>query len=102
MEIKEAERQVFTAIDETGEEKEYEAIFRYDSEETGKSYIAYTDYSKDADGNIQVFASSYNPKEINGKLEPVETEKEWKIVEAILESLKQQQAENADKEEDEQ
>ena len=55
--------------------------------ETGKSYIVYTDDSKDSDGNIQVYASIFNPDDPNTKLEEITTDKEWKVIETILETL---------------
>ena len=88
-----AEKNIFTVVDEEGKEIECEVLFTFDSKETGKSYIAYTDHSTDEGGNIQVFASIFDPNEEDGKLEPIESEKEWKIIESILESLKETQEE---------
>ena len=72
---------------EDGEEVECDVLFTFDSDETGKSYIAYTDNTKDENGNVQVYASIYNPEEAETKLLPIESEKEWKIIETILEEI---------------
>lgn len=80
----------FTLIDENGVEKEYDVLFTYESEETKKHYIAYTDNSLDESGNVQVYASTYDPTNPNSRLDPIETEKEWKIVETILETLQEE------------
>ncbi len=80
----------FTLIDDQGNETTYDVLFTYESEETKKHYIAYTDNSLDETGNIQVFASIYDPENPNSRLEPIETEKEWKIVETILETLQEE------------
>ena len=56
-------------------------------EETEKSYIVYTDNSLDEKGNVQVFASTFIPNSNDTRLMPVETEKEWKIIEIILEEI---------------
>jgi len=81
----------FKMITEDGKEIVCNVLFTFDSEETKKSYIVYTDNSKDENGNIQVFASTYNPKEEKiTALGPVETEKEWKLIEAILDSIQEQ------------
>lgn len=77
----------FTVLDENGREIKCEALFTFESEETGKSYIVYTDNSVDAEGNIQVYASIYDPESDEQKLMPIETEKEWKIIEIILEEI---------------
>lgn len=77
----------FTVLDENGRETLCEVLFTFDSEETDKSYIVYTDNSVDEDGNTRVFASIYNPDSDEQRLMPIETEKEWKIIEIILEEL---------------
>lgn len=77
----------FTVLDENGREVKCEALFTFESEETGKSYIVYTDNSVDAEGNTQVYASIYDPESDEQKLMPIETEKEWKIIEIILEEI---------------
>lgn len=80
----------FTMIDEKGNEIVYDVLFTFESEETNKNYIVYTDQSKDEKGNIQVYASIYDPENPNSKLEPIETEKEWKVIETILETLQEE------------
>lgn len=77
----------FKVINDEGQEITCDILFTFDSEETKKSYIVYTDNSRDAEGNIQVFASIYDPKQENPRLEPIETEQEWKIIETILNTL---------------
>jgi len=77
----------FKVINDEGQEIICDILFTFDSEETKKSYIVYTDNSRDAEGNIQVYASIYDPKQDNPRLEPIETEQEWKIIETILNTL---------------
>lgn len=74
-------------INNKGEEIECDVLFTFDSEETNKSYIAYTDKSKDSEGNTQVFASSYKMKDGKMELGAIETEKEWKVIETIIDTL---------------
>lgn len=74
----------FVLKDENGVEKEFYKLFSFDSEETGKSYIAYTDNSTDENGNVIVRANSYDPTGNDLTLKPLETEKEWKVIENIL------------------
>ncbi len=80
----------FTVINDEGKEIKCNVLFTFDSEETGKSYIVYTDNSVDNDGNTQVFASIFDPTAQSTKLEPIETEKEWKVIETILETLQEE------------
>lgn len=85
------DKNTFTVINEEGKEVVCNVLFTFDSDETKKSYIVYTDNTKDKQGNIQVYASIYDPKqEDNMELLPIETDKEWKVIETILESLQEE------------
>ena len=77
----------FKVLDENGKEVECEVLFTFESDETGRNYIVYTDNTLDEEGNTKVYASIYNPDEEETKLLPIESEKEWKIIETILEEL---------------
>ena len=83
----------FTVINDEGKQIECEVLFTFDSDETKKSYIVYTDNTQDEIGNIKVYASIYDPNNMNNdkmKLDPIETDKEWNIIETILESLQEE------------
>lgn len=82
----------FTVINDEGKEVECEVLFTFESEETNKKYIVYTDNTLDEEGNTKVFASTYLSDADMTKLQPIETEKEWKIIEIILEQLQKQVA----------
>ena len=77
----------FTVINDEWAEVECEVLFTFENEETGKNYIVYTDNTLDDAGNTRVFASIYDPDSNASKLLPIETEKEWKIIEVIFEEL---------------
>ncbi len=77
----------FKVNDDSGKEVECEVLFTFDSDETGKSYMVYTDNSIDEEGNTRVYASIYDPNVDEIRLEPIETDKEWKIIETILEEI---------------
>ena len=83
-------KNTFSMIDENGNEVVYDVLFTFDNDETGKSYIAYTDNTRDDAGNIQVYASIYDPENPEGKLEAIETDKKWKVIETILETLQEE------------
>ena len=75
---------------ENGEEVVCDILFTFDSEETEKSYIVYTDNTKDDEGKVRVYASIYNPNDAKTKLEEIKTDKEWKIIETILSTLQEE------------
>lgn len=92
------ENNTFKVINNDGVEVTCDILFTFDSEETKKSYIVYTDNFKDAEGNVQVFASIYDPKQENPKLEPIESDQEWKIIETILNTLQEEIKKKVDNE----
>ena len=69
------------------EEKEFDPLFTFDSDETKKSYIVYTDHEKDSDGKEKVYASIYDSTGKDNNLYPIETEKEWNLIFNVLESI---------------
>jgi uncharacterized protein YrzB (UPF0473 family) len=77
---------VFTAKDNKGNIKEYEIIYKFDSSETNKSYVVYTDHEYE-DGLLKVYANVYDTTGRNKRLMPVETEEEWNTIETFLSKL---------------
>lgn len=92
--MEENKKGLFTIVNEEGKEIECEVLFTFDSEETKKSYIVYTDNTKDETGSTKVYASVFDPTGKDLSLQPIETEKEWIIIENILSKLQSKQPEN--------
>ena len=90
------EKMTFKIFNDKGEEVECEVLFTFDSDETKKHYMVYTDNTVDEEGNTKVYAATYDPELENQSLKPIETDKEWKIIETILDQLKEtvQEGEN--------
>ena len=88
----------FKVIDKEGTEIEFEVLFTFESDETKKNYMVYTDNSKDDEGNIRVYASVFVPEAEPLELLPVETEREWKIIETILQSIEEENKKNKEEE----
>ena len=96
----EEKKGVFTIINDKGEEVECEILFTFDSDETKKSYIVYTDNTLDENGSTKVYASIYDPTGQNPALTPIQSEKEWLVIEKILSSVQEKinQAQGANEE----
>ena len=71
---------------ENRDEIECDVLFTFDSEDTSKSYIVYTDNTKDELGNTKVYANTFDDSE-NGELGTIETEEEWATIEQIFASI---------------
>ena len=83
---------VYTDEDGTETEKvDYEGLFTFPSEETGKTYLAYKeDTDDDADG-VNVYVGILASEDIDAAgenwLQPIETDEEWAVVESILDEV---------------
>ena len=77
----------FEIFNDKGEKITCNVLFTFESDETNKNYIVYTDNTKDENGNKKVYASTFDPKEENPVLGSIETEAEWKVIENILNKL---------------
>ena len=80
-------KNTFTVINDEGREITCEVLFTFESDETNKNYIVYTDNTTDENGNIKVYASIFDPEAETSDLIPIETEREWKIIETIITSI---------------
>ena len=87
-------KNIFKVLNDDGKEIECEVLFTFESDETKKNYIVYTDNTTDNDGNVKVYASVYNPESDKTDLLPIETDREWKIIETILESIQEESRKN--------
>lgn len=79
----------FIITNNKGEELTCNVLFTYDSEETNKSYIVFTDNSLDENGKIKVYANTYDPTGEDINLGQIETDKEWEVIEGLLSSLQE-------------
>ena len=82
-------KSVYTMKSANGTEIEWEVLFTFDSEQTKKSYLVYTDNTKDESGSLRVYANIYDPNGTSMNLMPIETQEEWNTVEAILSKLEE-------------
>ena len=48
----------------------------------------------DENGNVRVYASVFEPTSANTELKPIETDREWKIIETVLDSIQEESNKN--------
>ena len=87
---------VIVLKNEKGEEIEAEVICTFDSDQTKKSYLVFTDYTTDESGAWKTYAYSYDPSGSNKNLIPITTEEEWNTIDAILNKLIESKEEKND------
>ena len=71
-------------MNKNGEEIECRVLFTYDSDETKKRYIAFTDDSIAPNGRKNIFVQAYNPFAPEIKLENITDEKELDMINEVL------------------
>lgn len=81
---------MFVGFNEKGEEKTFYKLLEFDSKETGKHYLAYTDNELDENGNVKAYGSIVNYDGDYMKLEAITSEKEWKVIETALRVLQEE------------
>ena len=87
--MNEAKNRYFTVTDQNGNTKEYEILFTFETDETKKSYIVFTDNTLDLDGNVITYAATYDKNGENLVLSDIETDAEWNVIEHLLSSIEE-------------
>ena len=71
-------------IEKHGKQVECDILFTFDSEDTGKVYVGYSDHSIASNGRKNVYVSSYNPIMGIDSLEDITDERELAMVRQVL------------------
>jgi len=70
--------------DENGVTHTCSKLFTFSSEETNLDYICYTENEKDENGNVLVYAGTYDATGESDKILPLQSEREWNIIKDTL------------------
>lgn len=79
-------------IEKNGKTIDCDVLFTFDSEDTMKSYIGYTDHSFGSNGRKNIFVSAYNPLKAKIELEDITDERELKMVSEVLNQIDKENA----------
>lgn len=71
---------------ENGEEINCDVICIFRDDNNDINYVVYTDGTKDADDELEVYASRYIEKDGKYILEAIENDSEWNLIDNMLES----------------
>lgn len=74
-------------IIKNGLEEKCDILFTFDSEDTNKVYIGYTDNKIAKNGRKNIYVSSYNPLDGPSKLEDITDEKELDMIREVLNEI---------------
>jgi uncharacterized protein YrzB (UPF0473 family) len=77
----------FIACTENGEEIECEVIFTHTDENTGKTYVVYSDNVEDGLGNVGIYTGICVEEDGEEGVYPIQTEEELMMIEDILVEL---------------
>lgn len=77
-------------IEKDGQKIECDILFTFDSEDTEKAYIGYTDNSINKDGRKTIYVSSYDPIIGYGTLEDIKTKEEMEMINDVLAEIDRQ------------
>ena len=87
--MNEEKNRYFTVTDQSGTTVEYEILFTFDSDETKKSYIVFTDNTTNEDGSIVTYAATYDKTGESLELQDIETDEEWNLIEHLLSNIEE-------------
>lgn len=77
-------------INKNGQDVECRVLFTFDSEDTNKAYIGYTDDSIAANGRKNIYVSAFDPVLGLGTLEDVTSKEELAMIGEVLEEIDRQ------------
>ena len=82
------ENKTFKVKDKNGNIVTLNTILTFDDNDTNNSYVLYTDNTYNDNGKLNVFASRYDSRLDNPILDSNLTDREWKVIETIIDNLK--------------
>ena len=74
-------------IEKDGKVIDCDILFTFDSEETMKSYVGYTDHSVADNGRVNIYVSSINALSPKLELEDITDPKEIEMINQVLEDI---------------
>ena len=69
---------------EDSKEIECNIVMTFTDDTNGISYIAYTDGTKDGNGELEIYASRYQKDGENFRLEEIKNDYEWNLIDNML------------------
>lgn len=74
-------------LEKDGKEIECDILFTFDSDDTKKSYVGYTDNKIASNGRKTIYVSSYDPSKETIELEDITDKKELEMIQDVLNEI---------------
>ena len=74
-------------IDKSGNQKEYQVILTYHSDEFNKDYIVYTNNIYNQNNELEIFINEYDKHNSNLISKEIENKEEYKKIKTIINSI---------------
>ena len=74
-------------LEKDGKEVKCDVLFTFDSEDTMKGYVGYTDHTIASNGRKNIYVSSYDPFKAEVKLENITDPRELEMVQDVLKQI---------------
>jgi len=74
-------------IDKSGNQKEYDVILTYHSDEYNKDYIVYTNNIYNQNNELEIFINEYDKHNSNLISKEIEDKEEYKKIKTIINSI---------------
>lgn len=68
-------------------EKRYSTILTFYNSDFDKNYVVYTDDTYSPSGNLNIYASCYNPFDSEFKLNPILSDEEWNNIDKVIDGI---------------
>lgn len=83
------ENDIIQIKDKNGNEVEYNILFSFDSKNTKKHYIVYTDYNKNENEKTIIHTACWDLNSKERKLEKINTEYELSIINKFIQTIEE-------------
>lgn len=75
------------ALDKNNNQKEYQVILTYHSDDYNKDYVVYTDNIYNDNGELQIYINSYNPDDLELIANEIKDKEEYNTIKTLVNSV---------------
>ena len=80
-------KNTFSMLDENGNEVVYDVLFTFESDETKKNYIVYTDNIYNSNNELQIYINEYNKDSVEDTVNNITDTDEYNKIKSEIDSI---------------